>query len=119
MQFLVTAHSLQAPGGIRLSFRRQRSNYANTQRLLNSFQAQQSNIEWQSHTHASTHARTDVCTQYGQHLAQAQDMAGLPEGKLQGRALGRAGHHLDTVVAPASLVGSVSDVSLQLRSQLW
>jgi len=46
-------------------------------------------------------------------------MAGLPEGKLQGRALGRAGHHLDTVVAPASLVGSVSDVSLQLRRQLW
>ena len=50
-------------------------------------------------------------------------MAGLPEGRRQGRALGRAlgraGHHLDTVVAPASLVGSVSDVSLQLRRQLW
>ena len=57
-------------------------------------------------TQARMHIRN---TRVRTYIRTAQDMAGL---RHQGRALGRAGQDLDTVVAPASLVGSFSDVSL-------
>ena len=61
----------------------------------------------------------------GQGRALGRARQGTWQGTWQGRAgqgragQGRAGHDLDTVVAPASLAGSISDVSLQLGRQLW